>query len=180
MPVLPDRESLTVEFKSDRGPLPDRDLIAAVVCLANTEGGELWVGVEDDGTPTGLAPEHRRVGGIAALVANRTVPSQGVRVEAVETAAGPVARVEVPKSPRLVATSDGLMQRRRLMADGAPQCVPLYPHEIDRRASDLALLDVTERPVLEASADDLDPARTGAAEADRRPLPRRPFAAGPA
>ena len=157
MPVLPDRESLTVEFKSDRGPLPDRDLIAAVVCLANTEGGELWVGVEDDGTPTGLAPEHRRVGGIAALVANRTVPSQGVRVEAVDTDSGPVARIEVPKSPRLVATSDGLMQRRRLMADGTPQCVPLYPHEIDRRASDLALLDVTERPVLEASADDLDP-----------------------
>ena len=157
MPVLPDRESLTVEFKSDRGPLPDRDLIAAVVCLANTEGGELWVGVEDDGTPTGLAPQHRRVGGLAALVANRTVPSLGVRAEAVETDAGPVARIEVPKSPRLVATSEGLLQRRRIMADGAPQCVPLYPHEIDRRASDLALLDVTERPVIEASADDLDP-----------------------
>ena len=157
MPVLPDRESLTVEFKSDRGPLPDRDLIAAVVCLANTEGGELWVGVEDDGTPTGLAQSHRRVGGLAALVANRTVPSLGVRAEAVETDAGPVARIEVPKSPRLVATSEGLLQRRRIMADGAPECVPLLPHEIDRRASDLALLDVTERPVLEASADDLDP-----------------------
>lgn len=134
MPVLPARESLTVEFKSDRGPLPDRELIAAVVCLANTEGGELWIGVEDDGTPTGLAPQHRRVGGIAALVANRTVPSQGVRVESVDTDGGPVARIEVPKSPRLVATSDGLLQRRRVGADGNPECVPLYPHEIDRRA----------------------------------------------
>ena len=28
-------ESLTVEFKSDRGPLPDADLIETMVCLAN-------------------------------------------------------------------------------------------------------------------------------------------------
>ncbi|MGL4498253.1 MAG: ATP-binding protein, partial [Planktothrix sp.] len=53
-PQLPAQESLTVEFKSDRKKLSDRDLIEAITCLANTEGGELWLGVEDDGTPTGL------------------------------------------------------------------------------------------------------------------------------
>ncbi|PFG08046.1 ATP-dependent DNA helicase RecG [Marinobacter sp. LV10MA510-1] len=31
-------ENLTVEFKSDVRSLPDRDLVAAVVSLANTEG----------------------------------------------------------------------------------------------------------------------------------------------
>ena len=35
---IPNNESLTVEFKSDRKKLPDRDLVAAVVCLANSEG----------------------------------------------------------------------------------------------------------------------------------------------
>lgn len=30
-----------------------------VVCLANTAGGDLYLGVEDDGTVTGLHPEHR-------------------------------------------------------------------------------------------------------------------------
>ncbi|MCK9303765.1 MAG: putative DNA binding domain-containing protein [Bacteroidales bacterium] len=44
-------ESLTLEFKSDLKCLPDRDLVAAVVSLANTDGGELLLGVEDDGTP---------------------------------------------------------------------------------------------------------------------------------
>jgi hypothetical protein len=42
-PMIPDElrvliaqgESLTVEFKSDQGPLPDADLIETVVCLAN-------------------------------------------------------------------------------------------------------------------------------------------------
>ena len=52
-------ETLTVEFKSDRGPLPDADLIEAVVCLANGQGGILLIGVEDDGRVTGLHPRHR-------------------------------------------------------------------------------------------------------------------------
>jgi predicted HTH transcriptional regulator len=47
-------ESLTLEFKSDLKCLPDRELVAAVVALANTEGGNLLLGVEDDGTVTGL------------------------------------------------------------------------------------------------------------------------------
>lgn len=40
-PVLPTAETLTVEFKSDRSRLSDKDLVEAVICLANTEGGQL-------------------------------------------------------------------------------------------------------------------------------------------
>ena len=48
MPLtLPSAESLTVEFKSDRKRLPDSDLVEAIVCLANAEGGALWLGVEN-------------------------------------------------------------------------------------------------------------------------------------
>ena len=57
---LPTSETLTIEFKSDRNCLSDRDLIEAIVCLANTEGGTLYLGVEDDGTITGLHKKHRR------------------------------------------------------------------------------------------------------------------------
>lgn len=52
-------ETLTVEFKSDRKPLPDRELVAAIVALANTEGGTLFLGVEDDGTVTGAHPNTK-------------------------------------------------------------------------------------------------------------------------
>ncbi|MDR0205500.1 MAG: ATP-binding protein [Delftia acidovorans] len=79
---LPRAESLTVEFKSDLKKLPDRELIEAVVCLANAEGGELWLGVEDDGRPTGLHAEHHNLVGLAAMVAARTSPSLRVQVEA--------------------------------------------------------------------------------------------------
>ena len=77
-------ESLAVEFKSDVKSLPDRDLVAAVVALANTEGGDLFLGVEDDGTPTGLHANHRNLAGLPALIANKTIPSLAVRVETLE------------------------------------------------------------------------------------------------
>src|SRR5690554_412946 len=53
---LPERESMRVEFKSDRALLSDRDIAAALACLANAEGGELWLGLEDDARIGGLHP----------------------------------------------------------------------------------------------------------------------------
>jgi len=47
-------EGLKLEFKSDLKCLLDRELVAAVVSLANTEGGDLFLGLEDEGTITGL------------------------------------------------------------------------------------------------------------------------------
>ncbi len=79
-------ETLTVEFKSDRGPLSDSDLLETVVCLANGPGGTLLVGVEDDGEVTGLHPRHRtHPAALAAFVANRTVPPVTVEAEFVES-----------------------------------------------------------------------------------------------
>ena len=78
--TLPSCESLTVEFKSDRKRLSDNDLVEAVICLANADGGQLWLGVEDDGTPTGLHAEHSQLAGLAGMVAARTSPSLAVTV----------------------------------------------------------------------------------------------------
>lgn len=68
MRTVPRQETLKIEFKSDLKPLPDRELIVTVVCLANTEGGILYLGVEDDGTITGLHPNHQRTETLAAFI----------------------------------------------------------------------------------------------------------------
>ena len=48
--MLPTKESLTVEFKSERQrPQTDDEIVDNVVAMANTEGGTLYLGVEDDG-----------------------------------------------------------------------------------------------------------------------------------
>ncbi|TBW08715.1 ATPase [Azotobacter chroococcum] len=154
---LPPRESLTVEFKSDLKKLPDRELIEALVCLANAGGGELWLGVEDDGTPTGLHAEHRLLEGLAGMVAARTSPSLSVQAEAVELGGVSVARIRVPKAQGEVATAGGVYLRRRLKHDGTPECAPMLPHERVSRASSFGLIDVSAQPVAGASLADLDP-----------------------
>ena len=154
---IPKRESLTVEFKSDVDRLPDKELITAVVCLANTDGGELYVGIEDDGRVTGLHRDHLQFGSVVALIANRTVPPLTVRSELLTVDGLPVGRLTIPRARQLVATSEGLLQRRRLKLDGTPECGPLYPHEISQRQSDLGLLDYSALPVPAASIEDFDP-----------------------
>lgn len=79
--IIAQGENITVEFKSDRGPLDDGDLLDTVVCMANGQGGLLLIGVENDGTITGLHPSHRtRPELLAAFVNSRTVPPLTVQV----------------------------------------------------------------------------------------------------
>lgn len=106
-------EGLSLEFKSDLKTLSDRDLVAAVVALANTEGGLLLLGVEDNGTVTGLHPSHQDLTALPALIANRTIPSLAVRVTRAEFNGRALAQIVVPKSRQLVSTSDGLQHVRR-------------------------------------------------------------------
>lgn len=154
---LPARESLTVEFKSDRKRLPDSELVEAVVCLANAEGGEVWLGVEDDGTPTGLHPDHQLLSGLAGMVAARTSPSVSIWVTPVDVAGVKVARIVVPKAGSEVATQAGLYLRRRIKHDGTPECAPMLPHERISRATHLGALDVSAQPVAGATLADFDP-----------------------
>lgn len=116
--LLPNAETLTVEFKSDRTHLSDTDLVEALVCLANTDGGELWLGVEDDGTPTGLHAAHHNLAGLSAMVAAKTSPSLAVTVHTLELSGISVAQIVLPKSNTIVATSAGVYMRRRLKQDG--------------------------------------------------------------
>lgn len=155
--TIPSAESMTVEFKSDRASLSDHDLLLAVVCLANTDGGDIYLGVEDDGRVTGLHANHRDVSRLAALIVNRTVPPVSVRVTLLEEEGTSVARIEVPKATRLTATSNGTLQRRRLRLDGKPECVALPPSEFATRQADLGTLDYSALPMRELALDALDP-----------------------
>lgn len=150
---------MRVEFKSERRqPLADRDIVLAVVCLANSEGGSLYLGVEDDGSVTGTDGSHRDAVRLAAMIAQRTQPSQDVRVNVFEEAGVWVTQVEVSKAPSIVATTEGLAQRRRIKHDGSPECVPLLPAEMLSRLSQLGEYDFSARPWTAASCDDLDSA----------------------
>jgi len=155
--LIANGETLKIEFKSDLKQLPDRDLVATAMSLSNTEGGDILLGIEDDGTITGLHSNHSNTMGIIALIANKTNPSVTVKIETYNIEDKTVARISVPKSRQLVATSDGLVQRRRLMANGKPEAVPFYPHEFTQRQSTLGLIDPSAMPIFELTIKDLNP-----------------------
>lgn len=154
---LPAIESLTVEFKSDRKRLSDVELVETVVCLANAEGGDLWLGLEDDGKPSGLHPDHQMLAGLAGLVAARTSPSVSVTVSSVKVGGVTVACIKVPKAQSEVSTQSGVYLRRRIKHDGTPECVPMLPHDRVSRASSFGMLDVSAQPVAGATLADFDP-----------------------
>lgn len=155
--LLAKGETLTVEFKSDAKGLPDRELVAAAVALTNTEGGLLLLGIEDDGTVTGVQPNHQNAAGLAALIANRTSPPVAVRVEVIDWDDKKILGIQVPKSRGIVSTSDGLLLRRRLLASGKPEAVPFYPHEFMQRQSAMGLADPSATPLISLTVEALNP-----------------------
>lgn len=155
--IIPLKETLTVEFKSDIKKYGDTDLFEDVVAFANTDGGDLYLGVEDDGTITGVHKDHANPITLSAYIANNTVPPISTRTEIVDEEY-PVLKISVPKSyGGIAATRSGKMLRRRMKSDNTPENVPMYPTEIATRLSDLRLLDYSSMIVFDGSPTDIDP-----------------------
>ena len=153
--LIPEKETLTVEFKSDKKKISDEVIIDSVVAFANTEGGEFYLGVEDDGTVSGIHPEHEDYTRLAAFIANKTIPPISTIVEEID-AEYPVIKITVPKSRQIVASTVGKIQRRKMKADNTPENIPMYPYEINSRLSELSMLDYSSLPVPDSNYDDLD------------------------
>lgn len=153
---IPNKESLTIEFKSDRKCLSDSDIIDAVVGLANTDGGTLYLGIEDDGTVTGLHSNHSDILKMSVMVANRTVPSVSVRINIVEFENNPVMVFEVSKSRSIIATANGKVLKRKLKANGEPENIPMFPYEYNSRLADLGNLDFSRQALPESTLADFD------------------------
>ncbi len=156
MRTIPTKETLEIEFKSDIKCYPDHDLIEEIVGMTNTVGGTLYLGVEDDGSITGVHKKHKDAVGVTALIANNTVPPIAVRAEII-TEEKDILKIEIPRSRAIVSTSSGKILRRRLKMDGAPEVIPMYSYEIPSRLSELGLLDFSAQPLPGATMKDLDP-----------------------
>jgi len=154
-------ETFEVEYKSDRRKLPDRELVEEVVCLANGRGGTLLLGVEDDGTVTGLHIERtdRDPLGLQALLMNQTMPSLSCAAAIVEVDGLPIAVIDVPPSPIPIGTRGGTYKRRALRADGKPECVPYSLAEMMSHAISVGAQDYALGSMPGLTWDDLDPAQ---------------------
>jgi len=158
--ILDTGESLSVEFKSDSKQISDSTIYEEIVAFANTEGGVLCIGVEDDGSVTGAKPRHDGTTDpirLQSAIFNNTVPHINTRVSYLTHPNGMVFAIEVDPYPENCATAQGKCLRRIIGPDGKPASVPFYPHEqLSRRAS-LGLLDFSAQTLESASWTDLNP-----------------------
>ena len=126
-------ENLTVEFKGEETrKISDDELIEAIVCLVNAEGGYLILGVEDDGCITGARPRGGtkvNVSGLPAMIYNKTRPNLHVDVQVIPHNSVEVVVIKIPNATTAVGTSSGLYKKRMIGADGNPACMPYFPHE---------------------------------------------------
>lgn len=150
-------ESLTTEFKSDKTGLSDSDILDVISGFSNTDGGSLYIGVEDNGDITGLTPRHKDTDKLCAMIASKTVPSVTVTASLIQEGDIAYVRVDVPKSSwSIISTSSGKTLKRRLKHDGTPETVALYPHEFASRLSELHRIDYSAQLVPNAVYEDLD------------------------
>lgn len=153
-------ETFHVEFKSDyKDRLGDSDIYANVVCLANAEGGVLLIGVENDGTITGLNAERKLPIDpimLQAAIFNNTAPPISTTVSEYQFEKVSIIAIEVNKERNICATSGGLCVRRVMGVDG-PRCLPYYPYQHQSRLIELGLEDLTARVIEGTRWDDLDP-----------------------
>lgn len=155
--VIPRKESLTAEFKSDRNCFPDKPLVEEVVGMSNAEGGDIYLGVEDNGEITGVHKKHKDSIGLQAMVANKTVPPVSVTAGLIEDEGIQVQKIHVPKNLNSVtATSEGKILKRRINAQGMPENRPVYPYEIVTRLSELGRLDFSATVFTELSSESLN------------------------
>ena len=127
---------------------------------AQSFGGVLFIGVEDDGQITGAQPRHGKSTEplkLQSAIFNNTVPSINTRIAVVEHANGMVIRIETDPYPEVCATTAGKSLRRQVGPDGKPQSVPFYPRDQRSRRTDLGLLDFSAEVIGDITFDDLDP-----------------------
>jgi ATP-dependent DNA helicase RecG len=154
-------EQFTTELIGEAdGATTDEQLVNAVVCLANGQGGVVLVGVSGDGRATGA---HHRHGAytdphrVALMIAGRTVPSCPVECSMVSIDGAELLAIEIPGGRPVTSTIEGVYRRRGTDAHGKPVCVPFLVHEIQGREAARGALDYTALIVPEARWQDLDP-----------------------
>lgn len=158
--LLATGETLACEFKSESKRLiSDNEIYQEVVAMANSKGGVLLIGVEDDGTVTGARPRH---GGktdparIQTAIFNNTVPCIQTRATVLPHENCNVLAIEVDAHRETCSTAAGKSLRRATGGDGRPASVPYYPHEHVSRRIDAGLIDYSANALPDAQWSDLD------------------------
>lgn len=147
-------EGKTLEFKRDLSS-PTRPL-RTVVAFANSAGGRLVIGVNDDGTVAGVTDPLSEEERITSLITDRISPQLVPAIDLVTMGEATILVVDVPLSTRRphYMTDQGLGAGVYVrLGSSTRQADPALVAELERNTRGVAFEDL---PVLRATLEDLD------------------------
>lgn len=155
-------ETLIVEFKraAPKKTLSDDDIVHAVVCLTNADGGVLLLGVENDGAITGCAPRNGDVTDpvrLESMIRGRTDPPISTVTSVVDVDGTLVVAIEVPVGTAPTRTRAGIFPRRALDLHGQPTCQAMTAAEIQAMMLASGDVDFATQPAFGSTIADVDP-----------------------
>lgn len=146
-------ETTEIEFKSWVKARSKKDLMGVVtkeaVALANTFGGYILIGIEDDGSVTGCIDYDTQ--NIIESIYDRTVPKLFTTIEKVNVYNKMVLAIKVPKSNQLISTSSGEVFKRL-----GKNSKPLYPNEYNLNEITKASKDFSTLALADSSESDIN------------------------
>lgn len=93
--MIPERENQYIEFKQES--VTSSELAEEMVAFANAEGGEIWLGVDDQGRPAGLSRSYEE--DVINICRSGCIPPIHPVYEPLTIAGRSVARIVIPKGP---------------------------------------------------------------------------------
>jgi ATP-dependent DNA helicase RecG len=143
-------ENLHTEFKES---LPDNETLAkSIVCFANTDGGQLIIGISDSGNITGVGDSDEAVRKIDDVAFNRCEPPISILPETVDMDSKIVLIINIPKGEqRPYRTKSGLYYIR-----SGNRCRQASWQEVRRLYQTSESIYYDETPISKASFTTLD------------------------
>ncbi len=153
---FPLNETLTIEFKSDVKSYSTDKLVYELIGMANAEGGKLFLGIEDDGTVTGVNAQHRDALSLVAIIRENTIPPIAVSasLETDDCTGKDVLVFSVELTGQLHSTRNGRYGYRTMRQDGTPATKPLSPEEIVQRLAYIQVLDPSSQIIKDISSEE--------------------------
>lgn len=151
--VISAGETNTVEFKSWTNRSEYKKvidlLVKEAVGLANTKGGIILVGVEDDGTITGCPEFDEQV--IIESIYDKTMPKLFTDIEVLTVESNRIFKITVEKSSKVISTSNGIVYKRL-----GKNTKPWYPSEYSSNKITGFKGDYSARIIEDSGKDDID------------------------
>ncbi len=152
--IIEQGETATVEFKSwvKAASMKERINLAVpeLIAFANSRGGTVYMGIEDDGTVTGCNGKYD-LQNICESIYDKTRPPMFTDIEEMEFDGKKIIAISVASDGKTYATTDGRCLKRL-----GKNSKPYYPDEMSHIYSISQTPDFSSQIIAESSVDDIN------------------------